>query len=42
LNLTKMLAQLLEHDHRFIHLRKLIAMSEHDLQPGNVSLEVCP
>jgi hypothetical protein len=35
------LAQLVEHDHRFIHLRKVIAMAEQDLQPGNASLEVC-
>jgi hypothetical protein len=35
-----MLAQLIEHDHWFIHFRKVIAMAEQDLQPGNVPLEV--
>jgi hypothetical protein len=40
LNVAKMLAQSVEHDHRFIHFRKVIAMAEQDLQPGNVSLEV--
>jgi hypothetical protein len=35
-----MLAQLVEHDHWFIHFRKVIAMAEQDLQPGNVPLEV--
>jgi hypothetical protein len=34
-------AQLVEHDHRFIHLRNVIAMAEQDLQPGDVPLEVC-
>ena len=41
LNVAKMLAQPVEHDHRFIHFRKVIAMAEQDLQPGNVPLEVC-
>jgi hypothetical protein len=40
LNIAKMLAQLREHDHWFIHFRKVIAMAEQDLQPGNVPLEV--
>src|SRR4030095_7983615 len=40
LNVPKMLAQLVEHDHWFIHFRKVIAMAEQDLQPGNVPLEV--
>jgi hypothetical protein len=35
-----MLAQSVEYDHRFIHFRKVIAMAEQDLQPGNVPLEV--
>ena len=36
----KMLAQPIEHDHWFIHFRKVIAMAERNLQPGNVPLEV--
>jgi hypothetical protein len=40
LNVAKMLAQPIEHDHWFIHFRKVIAMAEQDLQPGNVPLEV--
>ena len=40
LNVAKMLAQPIEHDHWFIHFRRVIAMAEQDLQPGNVPLEV--
>jgi len=40
LNVAIMLAQPVEHDHWFIHFRKVIAMAEQDLQPGNVPLEV--
>src|SRR5690242_7751224 len=40
LNVAKMPAQSVENDHRITHFRKLIAMAEQDLQPGNVSLEV--
>jgi hypothetical protein len=36
-----MLAQFVEHDHRFTHLRNVIAMAEQDLQPGDAPLEVC-
>jgi hypothetical protein len=41
LNVAETLAQLVDHDHRFIHLRNVIAMAEEDLQPGDVPLEVC-
>jgi len=41
LNVAETLAQLVEHDHRFTHLRNVIAMAEQDLQPGDVPLEVC-
>jgi hypothetical protein len=41
LDVAETLAQLVEHDHRFIHLRNVIAMAEQDLQPADVSLEVC-
>lgn len=40
LNVAKKLAQSVEHNHWFIHFRKVIAMAEQDLQPGNASLEV--
>jgi len=40
LNVAETLAQLVEHDHRFTHLRNVIAMAEQDLQPGDVPLEV--
>ena len=40
LDVAETLAQLVEHDHRFIHLRNVIAMAEQDLQPGDVPLEV--
>jgi hypothetical protein len=41
LDIAETLAQVVEHDHRFIHLRNVIAMAEQDLQPGDVPLEVC-
>src|SRR2546423_8089251 len=41
LNAAETLAQLVEHDHRFIHLRNVIAMAERNLQPGDVPLISC-
>ena len=41
LNIAETLAQPVEHDHGFVHFRKVIAMAEQHLQPGNVPLEVC-
>ncbi|PYI74787.1 MAG: hypothetical protein DMF04_11960 [Verrucomicrobia bacterium] len=40
-DITETFTELVEHDHRFVHLRNVIAMTERDLQPGDVSLEVC-
>jgi hypothetical protein len=40
LNVAETFAQLVEHNHWFIHFRKVIAMAEQDLQPGSVPLEV--